>query len=112
MIPWMWKFWDAKKIYSVYTDFQKKMKNLVIRSKENWVVVDFNWESKVQDIKIEDENLLKPENKEALENAVKVAFEKWQDKAKEVAIQKFKEVSDKYWIDLSQLDSVMWMLKQ
>jgi DNA-binding protein YbaB len=49
-------------------------------------------DSKVRSIEIEDALVLKPENKEMIENAMKVCFEKAQTKAQEVAMQKTKEI--------------------
>ena len=81
-----------KKMYDKYKQLQKALKGLVIRARENGILIDITAEMKIRDVKIEDETLLSPERKTAMEDALKVAFEKAQKKAQEVAMEKTKEI--------------------
>jgi len=81
-----------KQMYDKYKKLQEALKKLLIRAKENGVVVDMTGEQKLKTITIEDTALLSLERKEELENAIKIAFEKAQTKAQEVAMEKTKEI--------------------
>ena len=97
--------WDMTKLYQSYKKLQEVMKNTVIRSREWGVLVDITAEMKIKDVKIEDESLLSPAMKEALEDAIKASFEKAQTKAQEVAMEKTKEI---LWFDPNDLAWMMW----
>lgn len=101
----MWWLWDMQQMYQKYSELQKKLSKTLIRSKDWWIVIDITADTKIQDVKIEDESLLNPDNKEQLETAIKNAITKWQQKAQEVAMEKTKEV---LWFDPSQLGSMLW----
>ena len=83
---------------------QDVLKNTIIRSKENGVVIDFSADMKVKDIKIEDESLLTPSKKKELEKALKYALEKAQNKAQEIASQKTEEI---LWFNPNDLGALM-----
>lgn len=100
-----WNMWDLTKMYQNYKKLQEVMKNTVIRARQDWVLIDITAEMKIKDIQIEDESLLSPEMKETLQNALKAAFEKWQNKAQEVAMEKTKEI---LWFDPNDLANMMW----
>lgn len=102
MLGWLW---NMQQMYKKYQELQKKLSNTLIRAKESWVIIDITAEMKVKDVKIEDVNLLTIEKKEELENAIKQAIIKWQQKAQEVAMAKTKEI---LWFDPSQLTSMFW----
>ncbi len=83
---------DMAKMATKYKKLQKKLSKTVIRANENGIIIDITAESKVKDVKIDDESLLKPENKEDIENAIKTAIQKAQNKAQEVAMEKTEEI--------------------
>ena len=95
---------EMKKLYDKYKTLQDKLKNLLIRAKE-WkfidsdgaeredaVVVDISGEMKIQNIAINDEGLLSPDQKSTLEGLLVKAVTKAQNKAQEVAAEKTKEI--------------------
>ena len=79
-------------MYKKYQELQNKLEKTLIRAKESGVIVDITASMKIKDVKIEDESLITPERKEELENAIKNAFIKGQQKAQEVAMEKTKEI--------------------
>ena len=81
-----------KKMYDKYKQLQDALKKLVIRAKEDGVIIEITGEQKVRKVEIEDPTILTPENKERIENAIRLAFEKGQAKAQEVAMSKTKEI--------------------
>jgi len=83
---------DIQQMYKKYQELQNKLAKTLIRAKEGGVIIDITADMKVKDVKIEDETLLSVDRKEELENAIKNAFIKWQQKAQEVAMQKTKEI--------------------
>lgn len=83
---------DIQQMYKKYQELQKKLASTLIRAKQDGVVIDITADMKIKDVKIEDESLLSVENKEKLEEAIKQAFIKGQQKATEVAMQKTKEI--------------------
>ncbi len=105
MIPGMWGLGDIQKMYKKYQELQKKLGNTLIRAKESWVIVDITADTKIKDVKIEDESLLSVDRKEQLEEAIKKAFIKGQEKAQQVAMEKTKEILG---FDPSQLAWMMW----
>ena len=100
-----WKLWDMKKMYDKYKQLQDALKKLVIRAKEDGVIIEITGEQKVRKVEIEDPTILTPENKERIENAIRLAFEKGQAKAQEVAMSKTKEI---LWFDPNDLAGMMW----
>jgi len=112
-----WQIWEMKKMYDKYQELQKKLKNLLIRAKEwkykdsNWeeqewaVVIEMTGEMKIQNIIINDLELLSLENKSLLEQTIKHAFKKAQDKTQEIVAKYTKEV---LWFDPSDLANMMW----
>lgn len=99
------KMWEMKQMYDKYKKLQDALKKLVIRAKEDGVIIEITWEQKVRNVEIEDTDLLSVENKERLERAIKAAIEKWQAKAQEIAMQKTKEI---LWFDPNDLAGMMW----
>lgn len=84
--------WELKQMYDKYKKLQDALKKIIIRARENGIVIDMSAEQKVIKIDIEDATMLAPERKETIETALKVAFEKAQAKAQEVAMEKTKEI--------------------
>ena len=83
---------DLQQMYKKYQDLQKKLSNTLIRAKQDGVVIDITADMKIKKVTIEDDSLLSVENKEKLEEAIKQAFVKGQQKATEVAMEKTKEI--------------------
>jgi len=83
---------DLQQMYKKYQELQKKLSKTLIRAKENGVIIDITADMKVKDVKIEDETLLSLDRKTELEESIKNAFIKGQQKATEVAMEKTKEV--------------------
>ena len=83
---------DIQQMYKKYQDLQKKLANTLIRAKQDGVIIDITADMKVKKVTIEDESLLSVDNKEKLEEAIKQAFVKGQQKATEVAMEKTKEI--------------------
>ncbi len=111
-----WKIWELKKMYDKYKELQKSLKNLIIRGKEgkrtdsDWqeqdsIIVDITWEMKLKDLKINNESLLAPDQKQKLESLILTCFQKAQTKAQEVAAEKTKEI---LWFDPSDMANMMW----
>lgn len=89
-------------MYDKYKKLQDALGKVIIRAKEIkstksgdelWVILDVSWEQKIVSATINDPNGIIPdEYKKLLEEAMKVAFEKGQKKAQEVAMEKTKEI--------------------
>ena len=94
-----------QQMYKKYQELQNKLSKTLIRAKENGVVIDITADTKVKDVKIEDESLLSVDRKEDLEQAIKGAIVKWQQKTQEVAMEKTKEILG---FDPAQLMWWMW----
>lgn len=105
--------WDMKRMIDSYRKLQESLKNTIIRSKEDWVVIEITWEMKIRDVKIEDTSLLNPSSKDILEERIKKAFEKWQQKVQEIAMEKTKQI---LWFDPNDIANMfgwggMWWMK-
>jgi DNA-binding protein YbaB len=99
------KLWDMKKMYDKYKALQDALKKIIIRAKEDGVIIDISAEQKVKAVTIDDETLLSPEQKDRIERAIKIAFEKGQNKAQEIAMEKTKEILG---FDPNDLAGMMW----
>jgi DNA-binding protein YbaB len=109
-----WQVGELKKMYDKYKKLQDALKNIIIRAKEVQdfksnelgILIDISGETKIKEISIHDPaNVLADDVKKHLEKCMKIAFEKWQAKAQEIAAEKTKEI---LWFDPSQLGSMMW----
>jgi len=92
-------------MYDKYKELQKALKKLVIRAREDWVVIEITWEQKVRSVTIEDDTLLDIASKSRIEQAILKAVEKWQSKAQEVAMQKTKDILG---FDPNDMAGMMW----
>lgn len=108
------QMWEMKKMYDKYKKLQDALQNIIIRAKdipqyegnELGIMIDISWETKVKDVQIHDPANLIPEwIKKHLEKAIKVSYEKWQQKAQEIAQEKTKEILG---FDPTQLAGMMW----
>lgn len=105
---------ELKKMYDKYKKLQDALKNIIIRAKEIQefkgnelgVMMDISGETKLKEVTLHDPaNVLPEDVKKHLEKVIKIAFEKWQAKAQEIAQEKTKEILG---FDPSQLGSMMW----
>lgn len=83
---------QMKQLYDKYKKLQEALKNLIIRAREEGILIDMSGEMDITDVKVEDETLLSVENKEKLENAFIAAYRKAKQKAQQVAMEKTKEI--------------------
>lgn len=81
-----------KQMYDKYKKLQDALAKVIIRAKEDGIVIDVSGEQKVVSVTIEDDTLLDVASKSRIEKAIKIAFEKGQKKAQEVAMEKTKEI--------------------
>ena len=79
-------------MYDKYKKLQDTLKNIIIRAKEDGILMDMSAEMDITDVKIEDETLLSTENKTKLEAAFISAYRKAKTKAQQIAMEKTKEV--------------------
>ena len=106
---------EMKKMYDKYKELQNALKKLIIRAKQ-WkyvnsdgesidgrVVVDMTGEMKLKSLSINDESLLA--DKSVLEEEIRLAFVKAQDKAQEIVAQKTKDILG---FDPSDMAAMMW----
>lgn len=87
-------FGQAKDMYQLQKkakEIKKQLANLHIEAEFEGVIITINGEQEVIDLKINEE-LLKPENKTKLENALKTAFNKAIKKSQEIASEKMRGV--------------------
>jgi DNA-binding protein YbaB len=96
---------DLKRMFDAYRKLQEALQNTIIRAKEEGVIVEISADMKLKWVKIEDENLLNPASKSVLEERIKRAFEKGQQKAQEVAMQKTKEILG---VDPNDIANMLW----
>lgn len=105
---------ELKKMYDKYKKLQDALKNIIIRAKEVQdfkgnelgIMIDISGETKIKEVTIHDPaNVLADDVKKHLEKCMKIAFEKGQGKAQEIAGEKTKEILG---FDPSQLGSMMW----
>lgn len=113
----LWQVWELKKMYDKYQELQKKLKNLLIRAKQwkykdnngeeqEWaVVIEMTGEMKIQNISINDLSLLSVDSKSNLEETIKDAFKKAQEKTQEIVAKYTKEILG---FDPSDLANMMW----
>lgn len=83
---------QMKELYTKYKKLQDALKNLIIRSREDGILIDMSGEMDITDVKIEDETLLSIEAKDKLENAFMAAYRKAKQKAQQVSMEKTKEI--------------------
>lgn len=102
------KIGELKKMYDKYKELQEALQKIIIRAKEEGVIIDINGEQKVKSVTIEDTSLLAIDQKEKLERAIKSCFEKWQTKAQEIAMAKTKEILGFDPNDLAGMMGGMW----
>ena len=104
---------ELKKMYDKYKKLQDALKNIIIRAKEVQdfngnelgILIDISGETKIKDIQIHDPaKALSDDVKKHLEKCMKIAFEKGQAKAQEIAQEKTKEILG---FDPSQLAGMM-----
>lgn len=83
---------QMKELYSKYKKLQDALKNLIIRAREDGILIDMSGEMDITDVQVEDETLLSVSNKEKLEKAFMAAYRKAKAKAQQVSMEKTKEI--------------------
>ncbi len=104
-IEMFWQVWQMKEMYDKYKKLQDALKNLIIRARENWVLIDMSAEMEIKDVKIEDDSLMSLDNKTKLEEAFIAAYQKAKTKAQDIAMTKTKEILG---FDPNDLMGMMW----
>ena len=82
---------------------KKELENTIIESEVDGLVISVNGEMKVEKVDFETNDLipgLSPSQKEALENAIQQAINKWVKKSQEVAAEKMQGVMGSMGINL------------
>lgn len=97
---------QMKQLYDKYKKLQEALKNLIIRSREDGILIDMSGEMDITDVQIEDESLMDIAMKEKLEKAFMAAYRKAKSKAQQVSMEKTKEI---LWFDpQDMLGGMMW----
>jgi DNA-binding protein YbaB len=90
-----WKAWEMMKLQQEAMKVKKELENTFIEAEVNGLVITVNWEMKVEKVDFETTELisgLSDSQKEALQNAIAQAINKWVKKSQEVAAQKMQGV--------------------
>lgn len=89
------KAWEMMKLQQEAMKVKKELENTVIEAEVNGLVISVNGEMKVEKTEFESDSLiswLSASQKEALENAITEAVNKWVKKSQEVAASKMQWV--------------------
>lgn len=89
------KAWEMMKLQQEAMKVKKELENTIIEAEVNGLVISVNGEMKVEKVDFETNSLipgLSPAQKEALENAIAEAVNKWVKKSQEVAAGKMQGV--------------------
>ena len=89
------KAWEMMKLQQEAMKVKKELENTIIEAEVNWLVISVNGEMKVEKTEFETDALiswLSEAQKEALENAITEAINKWVKKSQEVAASKMQWV--------------------
>lgn len=101
----LWQTGQMMEMYQKYKKLQDALKNMIIRARENGVLIDMSAEMEIKDVKIEDDSLMTVENKTKLEEAFITAYQKAKVKAQDIAMTKTKEILG---FDPNDLMWMMW----
>jgi len=94
---------EMMKLQQEAMKIKKELENTIIESEVDGLVISINGEMKVEKVDFETNNLipgLSPSQKEALENAIQQAINKWVKKSQEVAAEKMQGVMGSMGINL------------
>ncbi len=89
------KAWEMMKLQQEAMKVKKELENTIIEAEVNGLVISVNGEMKVENTEFETDALipgLSSSQKEALENAITEAINKWVKKSQEVAASKMQWV--------------------
>ena len=89
------KAWEMMKLQQEAMKIKKELENTIIEAEVNGLVISVNGEMKVEKVEFETTDLipgLSSSQKEALENAIMEAINKWVKKSQEVAATKMQGV--------------------
>lgn len=96
-----WKAWEMMKLQQEAMKVKKELENTFIEAEINGLVITVNWEMKVEKVDFETDALiswLSDSQKEALQNAILEAVNKWVKKSQEVAAKKMQGVMAQMWM--------------
>ena len=99
-------FWELQWMMTKMKQLQEKLDRTLIKSKEDWIIVEFTASWNIMNVDFEDESIIW--DKERLKKAILTAVDKWLKKWKEVTEQKTQEI---VWVDLSNMGSMLWLWK-
>ena len=89
------KAWEMMKLQQEAMKVKKELENTIIEAEVNGLVISVNGEMKIENTEFETDALipgLSSSQKEALENAITEAINKWVKKSQEVAASKMQWV--------------------
>ena len=95
------KAWEMMKLQQEAMKVKKELENTFIEAEVKWLVVTVNGEMKVEKTEFETNELiewLSDTQKEALQNAITEAVNKWVKKSQEVAAEKMQWVMAQMWM--------------
>ena len=94
---------EMMKLQQEAMKIKKELENTIIEAEVDGLVISVNGEMKVEKVEFETNDLipgLSPSQKEALENAIQGAINKWVKKSQEVAAEKMQWVMWAMWMNL------------
>ena len=94
---------EMMKLQQEAMKIKKELENTIIEAEVGGLVISVNGEMKVEKVDFETNDLipgLSPSQKEALENAIQAAINKWVKKSQEVAAEKMQWVMWAMWMNL------------
>ena len=94
---------EMMKLQQEAMKIKKELENTIIEAEVDGLVISVNGEMKVEKVDFETNDLiagLSPSQKEALENAIQAAINKWVKKSQEVAAEKMQWVMWAMWMNL------------
>ena len=95
------KAWEMMKLQQEAMKVKKELENTYIEAEVNGLVITVNGEMKVEKVDFETNELiegLSDKQKEALQNAIMEAVNKWVKKSQEVAAEKMQGVMSQMWM--------------
>jgi len=106
------KAWEMMKLQQEAMKVKKDLENTIIEAEVNGLVISVNGEMKVEKTEFETDALipgLTPAQKEALENAISEAVNKWVKKSQEVAASKMQWVMSAMGMNMPSGGGMPWL---
>lgn len=99
----MSKMWELVKLQQEAMKVKKELENTIIEAEVSGLVISINGEMKVEKVEFETLDLipeLSDSQKQALEEAIMKAVNKWVKKSQEVAASKMQWVMSQMWLNM------------